>query len=240
MDAGERDAPMYIALDLPDLAWRAAEEVVHTAQEAIAIREVFHLALSGGFTPLPLFALLAMPEWAARVDWARTHVYWADERCVPPDSPQSNYRAAYDALLERVPVPPGHVHRIRGEINPHEAAAEYERVLSTVTLDLVLLGLGDDGHTASLFPGTAAIHETEQRVAAQRIAKLDAWRITLTPAALNTAGKVVFMASGAEKAAVVRDVLRGPFQPDTLPAQVIHPESGQLLWLIDRAAAGML
>ena len=189
METGESGPRLYIALDLPDLAWRAAEEVVQKAQAAIAARGVFHLALSGGFTPLPLFALLAMPEWAARVDWAHTHVYWADERCVPPDSPQSNYRAAYDALLERVPVPPGHVHRIRGEINPHEAAAEYEHVLSMVKLDLAFLGLGDDGHTASLFPGTPAIHETNHHVAAQRIAKLDAWRITLTPAALNTSAQ---------------------------------------------------
>lgn len=240
MDADTRSPQVYIALDLPDLAWRAAEEVVASAQESIAARGVFHLALSGGFTPLPLFALLAMPEWSARIDWAKTHVYWADERCVPPDSPQSNYRAAYDALLERVPVPQDHVHRIRGEINPHEAAAEYGRLLSLIRLDLALLGLGDDGHTASLFPGTAAIHETIQPVAAQRIAKLDAWRVTLTPAALNTAGNVVFMVSGAEKATVVRDVLRGPFQPDTLPAQVIHPESGRLMWLLDRVAAAML
>lgn len=237
MDA---ETHVHIALDLPDLAWRAAEEVVMSARQAIEARGVFHVALSGGFTPLPLFALLAMPEWAARVEWAKTHVYWADERCVPPDSQQSNYRAAQNALLARVPAPPGNIHRIRGEINPHEAAAEYERTLAVIRLDLALLGMGDDGHTASLFPGTPAVHETVRLVAAQRIAKLDAWRVTLTPAALNAAQRVVFMVSGKDKADTVRDVLRGPFQPDVLPAQIIRPDTGQLLWLLDRAAAAML
>jgi 6-phosphogluconolactonase len=193
------------------------------------------------------------------VDWTAVQVFWGDERCVPPDHPDSNYRMARETLLDHVPLPAGNVHRIRGELPPTQAAAEYERELHAffslpplgaatrreapmASFDLVLLGMGSDGHTASLYPGTLAIHETERWVTAHRVEKLDAWRITLTPPALNAAAQVTFVVSGTpcgRKAEALRQVLAGPYRPQELPAQVIRPAPGRLCWLVDREAAAL-
>jgi 6-phosphogluconolactonase len=231
---------LMIAHDLADLVWRAGEVFVTESKAAIAANGAFHVALSGGSTPLPLYALLALPEWAARVDWSRVHIYWGDERCVPPDHPDSNYRLAHDALLAQVPIPAANIHRIRGEIDPAQAAEEYAHEIDGVRFDLILLGMGDDGHTASLFPGSPAIHEEMRRVMAQYVERLGVWRITLTPAAINDAAHVLFMVSGAGKAERLREVLRGPYRPDSLPAQVVRPKRGRLDWLVDRDAAARL
>jgi 6-phosphogluconolactonase len=155
------------------------------------------VALAGGSTPRAAYALLATEEFAARVDWSRVHVLWGDERCVPPDDPDSNYRMAREALLDKIPIPTENVHRIRGELPPDEAAAAYQAELEAVLgaggrFDLVLLGMGVDGHTASLFPGTAALHEGERWVVAAFVDKLSAWRVTLTPVVLNAAAQVTF------------------------------------------------
>jgi 6-phosphogluconolactonase len=229
-----------IYLDQADLAWGAAERLIGLAAEAISSRGVFNMTLSGGFTPLPFYALLALPEWAARVDWPHVQVYWSDERCVPPDHKDSNYRMANNALLGALPLPPANIHRMRGEIDPAQAAEEYERLIANVRFDMVLLGMGGDGHTASLFPGTAAVHEQKRRVLANYVEKLGAWRLTLTPVSINAARNVMFLATGAEKAEILRDVLHGPYQPDVLPSQIVKPEDGQLYWMVDQAVAALL
>jgi 6-phosphogluconolactonase len=201
----------------------AAEEISQAAQAA---RGRFTLALSGGSSPRPLFALLATPEYRAHVPWERTHVFFADERPVPPDHAESNFRQARELLLTHVPLPPGQVHRLRGEAeNLSAAAKEYEWELAAVCafapggrvpcLDVVLLGIGDDGHTASLFPETAALREEERWVMANWVPRLGVHRLTLTYPALEAARRLLFVVTGAEKAEVVRRVLAG--EP-TLPA----------------------
>ena len=214
----------------------------------------FVVALSGGSTPKRLYALLATAAYAGRVDWSRVHVFWGDERCVPPDDPASNYRMAREALLSRVPVPEGNVHRMRGEDDPGSAAAAYERELREIFVtpdgppacipgrrfDLVLLGMGDNGHTASLFPGTPAVREAERWVLAQYVEAVSMWRVTLTPVVINAAAEVTFLVSGGDKAEMLRRVLKGPHVPDALPAQAIAPGHGRLRWLVDAAAAADL
>lgn len=236
--------------DAESLAQAGAEHFVTLAQAAIAARGCFAVALSGGSTPRGLYARLATEELAAQVDWSCVYVFWGDERCVPPDHHDSNYLMARQTLLDHLPVPPENVHRIRGELEPEEAAAEYERTLRTFfflpsekpipRFDLVLLGMGDDGHTASLFPGSAALHERRRWVATQYVGKLQVWRVTLTPIIINAAAHVTFLVSGAGKAERLHQVLTGPYQPDLLPAQIIKPDGGRLLWLVDAAAAALL
>ena len=226
------------------LADAVARHIVARAAEAIAASGHFTLALAGGSTPRAAYALLATDAFAHRVEWGRVHVLWGDERCVPPDDPRSNYRMAKEALLDRVPIPTHQIHRIRGEDDPEKAAAEYERELRALLagedIDLVLLGMGEDGHTASLFPGQAAVHETARWVMAVYVPEMKMWRITLTPAILNAARNVTFVVSGANKAARLQQVLRGPFTPDVLPAQAIRPHQGRLTWMVDQPAAGRL
>jgi len=232
----------------------AARRFVAVAAQSVRESGRFGVALAGGSTPRRLYELLATPEYADRVDWTRTQVFWGDERCVPPDDPASNYHLARAALLDRVPLPEANVHRIRGEDAPARAAAAYEWELRVAfrtpdgppsvqrerRLDLVLLGLGSNGHTASLFPGLAAVRERERWVMAEHVADLTTCRITLTPPVLNAAAQVVFLVSGVEKAATLQRVLEGPMEPDALPAQVIAPSHGVLTWLVDAAAAGEL
>jgi 6-phosphogluconolactonase len=228
------------------LARAAAKHFIALAQEAVGARGRFAVALAGGSTPRAMYALLATGEFATRVDWTRVHIFWGDERCVPPDRPDSNYRMAREALLDHIPIPSDHVHRIQGEIEPALAADAYERTLQAFftpgrpCFDLILLGLGDDGHTASFFPGTAAIHEPTRWVVGHTVSKLNAWRVTLTPVAINAAANVTFLVSGATKAERLNQVLTGPYQPDVLPAQIVQPVKGRLLWLVDSAAAAQL
>jgi 6-phosphogluconolactonase len=228
--------------DAASLARAAAEHFVTLAAAAIAARGQFVVALSGGSTPRTSYALLASHQFAQRVDWPRVHVFWGDERCVPPDHPESNYRMAREALLDRVPIPTENVHRMRGELPPDQAATAYQAELEAALgaggrFDLILLGMGADGHTASLFPGTTALHEQTRWVVAHYVDKLSAWRVTLTPVAINAAAHVIFIVSGAGKAERLPEVLAGPYQPDILPAQIVRPADGRLLWLVDAAAA---
>ncbi len=238
--------------DARALAEAAATHVVECARKAIADRGRFALALSGGSTPRLLYERLASRDFADRIDWPQVHVFWGDERAVPPDHADSNYRMARETLLAQVPIPQKNIHPINGEAAPTTAAAEYEALLrqffmtgrkppdapGRARFDLVLLGMGEDGHTASLFPGAPVITEGRQWVAAYRVEKLDAWRITLTPAVLNAALEVVFLVSGAEKARRLQQVLYGPYQPRVLPAQIVRPERGRVLWMVDDAATG--
>jgi 6-phosphogluconolactonase len=232
-----------------ELARAAADEVVRLAGESVAARGRFTFVLSGGSTPRSLFTLLADPHesFRERIAWNAVHVFWGDERCVPPDHPDSNYRMAREALLDHVPIPAANVHRIAAE-NPDAAAAaaQYDAELGAFfaladsalpRFDLVLLGLGPDGHTASLFPGNAAVHETAHRVIAPFVEKLGTHRITLTAPVLNHAAVVIFLVSGAEKVAALAAVLEGARQIDLYPAQIIQPDDGALVWLVDNAAA---
>jgi 6-phosphogluconolactonase len=177
------------------------------------------------------------------------HIFFSDERHVPPDDASSNYRMARETLLSRVPIPEGNVERIRSEWPPEEAARDYEGRIREVfglargdlpRFDLILLGMGADGHTASLFPGSTALHETESLVAAPRVDKLVSHRFTLTPVTINRAASVIFLVSGEEKAEALRNVLEGVHDPDRLPAQIVNPVDGDLLWLIDSAAGRLL
>lgn len=235
-----------ICPDATALARSAAEHFVELAGEAVHARGRFAVALSGGSTPKTMYSLLATSEFAARIDWTRVYIFWGDERCVAPEHPDSNYRMAREALLDHVPIPVDNVHRIQGEMEPAQAAGEYERMLRVFftqgqpRFDLILLGMGDDGHTASLFPGTAAIHEPTRWVAAHLVSKLNAWRVTLTPVVINAAANVIFVVSGAGKAGRLSQVLTGPYQPDVLPSQVVQPAGGHLLWLLDADAAVQL
>lgn len=236
------------------VAEAAARRFVATANDAIRARGEFVVALSGGSTPRNLYARLATEPNASNVDWARVQVLWGDERCVPPDDAASNYRMARRALLDHVPIPTSNVHRIHGEDDPAAAAAAYEQVLRGVLrrptgpprgtpgarFDLVLLGLGMDGHTASLFPGSAAARDDRCWVRAEYVRTVSAWRITLTPVILNAAASVLFLVSGGAKAAVLRKVLQGPRRPHELPAQRIVPADGRVVWLVDGPAAAAL
>jgi 6-phosphogluconolactonase len=239
----------------PDLAaGAAARRIVAAAAQAISDHGAFIVALSGGETPRRVYRQLAQEPCASSIDWKRVQVLWGDERCVPPDDPASNFGMARATLLARVPLPAANVHRIRGEDDPAAAATAYERTLRDLLrtpdgpprsppggrIDLVLLGLGADGHTASLFPGAMAIHDSPRWVEAARHPGDARWRITLTPRLLNAAAEVVFLVWGADKAGIVRDVLEGASRPHLLPAQLITPATGPARWVLDAAAAASL
>jgi 6-phosphogluconolactonase len=238
--------------DREKLIQEAAERVIEIAAQGIRENGRVAIALSGGSTPRPLYALLASEKYSKRIDWPRVHVFWGDERCVPPDSPHSNYRMAREPLLDTVPIPVSNVHRIHGEEDPEKAAAAYEKELQTffgvnardgpprLGFDLILLGMGDNGHTASLFPGSPAVNEQQRWVMAQYVEVISMWRITLTPVVINAAKNVLFIVSGAEKAERLHSVLEGPFQPEVQPAQIIRLARGRLVWLLDKAAASQL
>jgi 6-phosphogluconolactonase len=234
-------AEAMIYADLSALIAGATEFIAALAAEAIAGRGRFTIALSGGNTPKPVYERLAL----APLDWARVYVAFGDERCVPPDDPRSNYHMARAALLDRVPIPAANVLRMRGEDPPEAAAARYADDLRNALgengrLDLVLLGLGDNGHTASLFPGLAVVAETSRTVMACYVEVVGMWRLTLTPSPINAARRVAFLAAGESKAEVLRQVLQGPRKPIELPAQVIRPTERPAVWLIDAAAAAKL
>ena len=231
-----------------ELFRRGAEEFVRIAKHSFEDRGGFNVVLSGGSTPRGLFSLLAADEaLRAQVPWRKTNFFWGDERHVPPDHPDSNFRMAKEVLLSKLAVDPKRIWRIKGEIeNTETAAEEYERTLighfylAEVQLprfDLVLLGMGPDGHTASLFPGTKALHEQEHRVVSNWVGKFDSDRITMTARVLNNAANIVFLVSGDDKAPALKSVLEDPSEPEQLPAQLIRPVDGLLPWLADRQAA---
>lgn len=241
---------ILVLADDPALAWEAAARVAAAGRAAVQERGRFTLVLSGGATPLELFKLLALGEWQVRVPWERAAIFWADERCVPPDHPDSNYGMARAALLDRLALPPEQVHRWHGEDpDPVAEAARYADELRADVdtapsgmprFDLILLGMGPDGHTASLFPRSPALGVTAAPTAANYVAALGAHRLTLTLPALNAARAVIFLVAGAEKAATLARVLEGPSASEELPAQAVRPREGTLTWLLDAAAAAGL
>jgi 6-phosphogluconolactonase len=238
---------VLISDDAEGVARAAAARFTEIAGESVRANGRFSVALSGGSTPRRIYELLAGEEFAARVDWSKAHVFFGDERCVPPDDEASNYRMARDTLLARVSVPVRNVHRMIGEGDAVANARLYEGELrsffgegSVPAFDLVMLGLGDDGHTASLFPATPALEERGAWVVANWIEKLGAYRLTLTAPVINHAAHVMFVVSGAGKAGRLSEVLNGLPEPLRLPAQLIRPAGGTLEWFIDRAAASKL
>lgn len=232
--------------DLESLSRAAAALLVRQANLAVAARGRFSVALSGGATPRRTYELLAAPPWVDQVPWDRVHVFWGDERCVPGNDSRSNARMAQEAWLDHVPIPGDQIHPMNCALDPAAAARQYEAQLREFfsgeppILDLVRLGLGLDGHTASLFPGTAVLKEAEHWAAAVYRAEPDPCRVTLTAPLINQAAVVAFLVAGGAKAGVLREVLHGPRDPARLPAQLIQPHHGELLWLTDLAAAAEL
>lgn len=234
-----------------EIARRAADEVVRIASEAAAARGAFAIALSGGSTPKALYKLLAEnPALRNSLPWDKMKVFFGDERHVGPGHADSNFQMASDAMLAKVPLQPKQIHRIKGEYpDAAQAAVEYEATIQREfglkagefpRFDLVLLGMGSEGHTLSLFPGTKALHETERIVTRNWVGKLYTERITLTAPAANNAANIIFMIAGADKACALKAVLEGPHEPEQLPAQMIQPSNGKLSWLADQAAGSML
>lgn len=229
-----------------------AEHFVQGIQAAVAARGVARIAISGGNSPRPVFSLLASAHGPYReaVPWDRLWIFWVDERCVPPESPDSNYGVVRETLLTHVPLPPERVIRIEGELPPEEAAARYESAIrahfrlegaQVPVFDMVHLGMGGDGHTASLFPHTEALNELGRIAVANEVPQQkQSHRITLTWPVINAARDVFFLIDGADKAEPLGRVLRGRYEPETLPSQLIQPASGRLLFLLDRGAAAHL
>lgn len=229
----------------------AAAEFVRSALEAVRAKGAFNVSLSGGSTPKALYSLLAAdPALRAQVPWKQINFFWGDERHVPPDHPDSNFRMVNEAMIAKAPVGPAQIWRIRGELpEAREAANNYEQKLRDFfrlsdeqfpRFDLVLLGIGADGHTASIFPGTKALHEGRRLAVANWIGKLFSERITLTTPVFNNAACVLFLVHGEDKAPALKAVLEGPFEPEQLPAQLIRPRNGRLIWLVDASASRML
>jgi 6-phosphogluconolactonase len=242
----------YRVWDTPaEVAGAAAELFAAAAAKAVEARGVARIAVSGGTTPKAMFALLAdgSAPYFARVPWAKLELFWVDERCVPPTDPDSNYRMTNEAMLSKVPLAAAQVHRMEGELPAEDAAARYEAALRTAfrlegaespVFDLVLLGMGDDGHTASLFPHTDALDELGRIVVANHVPQKDTWRITLTWPVINLGREVAFLIEGAGKADILRDVLLGAYDPEAKPSQLIRPATGELTMLLDSAAAAKL
>jgi 6-phosphogluconolactonase len=240
-----------ILADPAAITRRAADEFVKAASEAVAKNGIFNVAFAGGSTPKSLYTMLADdPAYRGKIAWDKMRVFFGDERHVPPDSPESNFRMASEALFSKGLLKPEQIARIKGEYpDTEKAALEYEQVLRAYfqlkdgeypRFDLVLLGMGEEGHTLSLFPGTKALHASGRIVVRNWVGKFYTERITLTADAVNHASRVMFLITRADKAPALKAVLEGPYEPEQLPAQFIQPASGNALWLIDRDAAKML
>jgi 6-phosphogluconolactonase len=243
MKASTKNCEVEIFPDVETLNEAAATLIVEIAAEALQAKDKFSIALAGGSTPEALYKLLASDKFENKIDWMKTLVFFGDERCVAPDDAESNYRMANAAMLARVSIAPENVFRLRGEIEPEKAAAEYEEIIkktlgANAQLDLILLGMGDDGHTASLFPQTRALRETKKLVAANFVEKLNVNRLTLTFPAINSAKNVLFLATGAKKASMIKKVLSA--ETLDLPASLIKPENGNCFWFLDKEAAGLI
>ena len=242
---------IQIVADTEAMSEAAAEAIVEHIRETLQTRDVYSIALSGGSTPRRLYTLLS-GDAAIRdqIPWERIHFFWGDERHVPPDHPDSNYRMADGALLSNAPIPAENIHRIRAEdADAEKAAAAYEHEIRRFfridagqmpRFDCVLLGMGADGHTASLFPGTAALEETRRLVVANWVEKFQSYRITMTAPVFNHAGRIIFLISGQEKANTLKSVMACSPESGSYPIQLIRPEQGQCIWLIDTSAAGQL
>jgi 6-phosphogluconolactonase len=236
---------LIVVADGAALVRSLAERFVDAGRDAIAERARFDVALSGGSTPKDAYAMLAREPLRNSLEWSKVRFFFGDERCVPPSDAQSNYKMARDALFEPLAIAAEQIFRIRGEDEPGTAARAYADALKTElgpnpVFDLILLGMGPDGHTASLFPGSDPCEDDELLVRAPYVAKFSTYRITVTPRLINAGREVVIAAAGSEKAAPLATALEGPYDPKACPIQIVHPADGRLTWLVDRAAGGRL
>jgi len=231
-----------------DISLRAADRLAVLAKEAIRTKGRFTLSLAGGSTPKLLYRLLSSEKYSRKIPWDKVHLFWGDERCVPPGHPDSNYRMVFETLLAAIDIPAENVHPIRGEMG-EAGVADYEKTLKMnfrvdgpafPCFDLVLLGMGDDGHTASLFPGTPALSEGKAWVSKVFVERLKSMRISLTPPVINNAAEILLLVSGEGKAPALKEVLEGPFDPCRYPAQILLRAKGKVTWLIDEAAGRLL
>ena len=234
---------LHIFDDKETMSEQLASWIAHLVQDTLKNQDYFTLVLSGGGTPKLLFEKLASGEYKNKIDWKRVHIFWGDERAVPFDDDRNNAKMAYDILINHIDVPSGQVHIMRTDIEPKLAAEEYETILhqyfdkTSNSFDLVLLGMGDDGHTLSLFPGSPIIEEHEHWVNSVYNQQQKMYRITLMPVVVNKASNIVFMVDGAKKANILQRVIEGPYIPLKLPAQIVKPSNGELSWFLDKAVA---
>jgi 6-phosphogluconolactonase len=232
--------------DIEELSQATAKLIMEAAQSAAKERGKFSIVLSGGNTPRRLFEILAERPYREQMPWRKTHVFWGDERCVPADDERNNAHMARQILLNQVPIPDEQIHPIASTLPPIKAAEEYQNTLEeyffgySPAFDFILLGLGENGHTASLFPETPVLDEKRHWVSEVYEPSLQMWRVTLTAPILNQARKIVFLVNGANKAQVLKQVIHGARRPNQLPAQLIQPQTGELLWLVDQAAASLI
>ncbi len=238
---------MHIAIypDIDTLSHDAAQHIVRIANESIATYGRFTMALSGGTTPRKTYGLLGSEPYSRQINWTLVHIFWGDERSVPPESPDSNYRMAHEVFLSKIPVPTVQVHRMLANEPDRDAASqeyveEMQRVFATddiPSFDLIQLGMGPEGHTASLFPHQEALHEERRLVMPVSVPKPPPDRLTFTPPLLNAARNILFLVTGSDKADALHAVLEGPYQPDEYPAQIVRPPNGEVVWMVDTAAA---
>ncbi|HKV01852.1 MAG TPA: 6-phosphogluconolactonase [Ktedonobacteraceae bacterium] len=238
---------MHIAIypDIDILSHDAAQHIVRIANESIVTYGRFTMALSGGTTPRKTFELLGSEPYSKQFNWTLVHIFWGDERCVPPESPDSNYRMAHEVFLSKIPIPAVQVHRMLASEPDRDAASqeyveEMQRVFATddiPSFDLIQLGMGPEGHTASLFPHQEALHEERRLVMPVSVPKPPPDRLTFTPLLLNAARNILFLVTGSDKADALHAVLEGPYQPDEYPAQIVRPPNGEVVWMVDTAAA---
>ena len=234
--------------DIDTLSQHAAQYIVGIATESIATRGRFTIALSGGNTPRKTYGLLGSDPYSSQIDWELVHIFWSDERCVPPDSPDSNYLMAHEELLSKISTPGLQVHRMPADMPDRDAASreytdEMRRLFGTEDIpdfDLIQLGMGPEGHTASLFPHQASLHETQRLVMPVTVPKPPPDRLTFTPPLLNAARNVLFLVTGSDKADALKAVIEGEYQPDEYPAQIVLPPNGAVEWMVDSEAAKKL
>lgn len=237
---------LHIYKDVEELNTAACGWISEYIMATLEKKARFTIALSGGNTPKKLHTTLAASPYKERIDWSKMHIFWGDERAVPFEDERNNAKMAYDTLLNAVPVPGSQIHIMRTDISPEDAALEYDKILHSyfdetqTSFDLVLLGMGDDGHTLSLFPGTEIVHEKNYWTRAFMLTSQNMYRISLTAPIVNRSAAIAFLVVGSSKAKALRKVLEGDFEPDMYPSQVISPENGELHWFIDEAAAAEL
>ncbi len=245
--AGTKNRKITVISNLENLSIAAAEKFVELANAKGKNGYTFSVALAGGSTPKRLYELLADEKepYRSSINWRNINFFWSDERCVPPDSEESNFRMANDTLLKPIGIPSTKIHRVKGELDPKTAAADYEGFLRLIfntsndipKLDLILLGMGSDGHTASLFPQTDIFQENGNLVISPFVEQLGEFRLTLTPAMINRAANIIFLVAGADKSSALFEVLEGNNNPEMFPAQIVNPLSGKVFWFLDESAA---
>jgi 6-phosphogluconolactonase len=238
---------MHIAIypDIHTLSQHAAEYVVRIANESIALHGHFTIALTGGTTPKEMYSLLGSEPFRRQIDWRLVHIFWEDERCVPHNSPESNSYLAQEVLLNKISIPGSQIHRMPADQPDREAASqaytlEMQHTFGTngiPSFDLIHLGMGPEGHTASLFPHQASLHEKQRLVMPVSVPKPPPDRLTFTPPLLNAAKNVLFLVTGSDKADALQAVLEGEYQPEEYPAQIVRPTNGEVVWMLDKAAA---